>query len=42
MRQLTHSFETHWYGFMPATDEEWASFRKGYHRALSFDQHSHL
>lgn len=34
MRQLTHSFEHHWYGFVPATESEWIAFRSGYQRAL--------
>lgn len=38
MGKLTRSFESHWYGFMPATETEWASFRDGYHRAVSLQQ----
>ena len=35
MRQLTHSFEHHWYGFAPATEREWSAFRSGYQRAVT-------
>ncbi|HEY3026997.1 MAG TPA: DUF4129 domain-containing protein [Pyrinomonadaceae bacterium] len=35
MRKLTHSFEHHWYGFVPATESEWSAFRNGYQRAVS-------
>jgi hypothetical protein len=35
MRTLTNSFESHWYGFVPATETEWHTFRSGYHRALA-------
>jgi len=38
MGKLTRSFESHWYGFMPATETEWASFRDGYQRAVSYHQ----
>lgn len=38
MGKLTRSFESHWYGFMPATETEWVSFRDGYHRAVSLQQ----
>jgi len=38
MRNLTRSFESHWYGFMPATETEWTNFRSGYHRALSAER----
>jgi hypothetical protein len=38
MGKLTRSFESHWYGFTPATETEWASFRDGYHRAVSLPQ----
>src|SRR5262249_139210 len=34
MRKLTHSFELHWYGFVPAGETDWADFRKGYQNAL--------
>src|SRR6266849_924436 len=30
MRGLTNSFEIHWYGFVPATPDDWANFRAGY------------
>lgn len=35
MRKLTNSFESHWYGFEPATETEWNTFRSGYHKALT-------
>jgi hypothetical protein len=35
MRKLTNSFESHWYGFEPATETEWHSFRNGYQKALA-------
>lgn len=35
MRKLTHSFEHHWYGFVPATETEWSAFRSGYQRAVT-------
>ena len=34
MRGLTDSFEFHWYGFAPATENDWANFRSRYHKAL--------
>jgi hypothetical protein len=34
MRQLTNSFENHWYGFATATPDDWAAFRARYHEAL--------
>jgi len=34
MRQLTNSFELHWYGFQPAGENDWNDFRKGYQQAL--------
>jgi len=30
MRQLTHSFELHWYGLVPVGETEWAEFKNGY------------
>ncbi|MDX6611416.1 MAG: hypothetical protein QOD75_602 [Blastocatellia bacterium] len=38
MGKLTRSFESHWYGFVPATENEWISFRNGYQRAVSHQQ----
>ena len=35
VRKLTHSFEHHWYGFVPATESEWSAFRSGYQRAVT-------
>jgi hypothetical protein len=40
LRKLTRSFENHWYGFTPATESEWTSFRNGYQRAVSSHQGS--
>jgi hypothetical protein len=34
MRGLTNSFEIHWYGFVPATPDDWANFRAGYLNAV--------
>ncbi len=34
VKQLTDSFERHWYGFASATETDWAAFRSGYYRAL--------
>jgi len=41
MRRLTRSFESHWYGLLPAAEIDWASFRNGYHKALSYERDSH-
>jgi hypothetical protein len=41
MRKLTRSFESHWYGLLPAAEIDWASFRNGYHKALSYERDSH-
>lgn len=35
MRQLTNSFENHWYGFAPATEQDWTAFRSRYNQALT-------
>lgn len=35
MRQLTNSFELHWYGFQPPAENDWNEFRRGYQKALS-------
>jgi hypothetical protein len=35
VKQLTDSFERHWYGFASATEADWLAFRTGYKRALS-------
>jgi hypothetical protein len=32
MQQLTQSFENHWYGFVPATENDWNAFRSGFQR----------
>jgi len=34
MRQLTNSFELHWYGFQPPAESDWNEFRAGYQKAL--------
>lgn len=34
MQKLTASFENHWYGFVPATPDDWANFRTGYQQTL--------
>lgn len=34
VKQLTDSFERHWYGFAKATDTDWVTFRAGYKQAL--------
>ncbi|MGB7925391.1 MAG: DUF4129 domain-containing protein [Pyrinomonadaceae bacterium] len=34
MRQLTASFENHWYGFATATQDDWTAFRARYREAL--------
>jgi hypothetical protein len=34
MQLLTNSFENHWYGFTPATENDWNAFRAGYNQAL--------
>lgn len=34
MRLLTYSFEHHWYGFVPASMEDWNIFRSRYQQAL--------
>ena len=35
VKQLTESFERHWYGFAGATEADWVAFRTGYKRALT-------
>ena len=35
MRGLTNSFEIHWYGFVPATPDDWTNFRASYQRAIN-------
>jgi hypothetical protein len=35
MQKLTNSFENHWYGFQPATPDDWTSFRAGYQKVMS-------
>jgi Domain of unknown function (DUF4129) len=35
MRPLTTSFENHWYGFVPAGENDWNEFRSGYQKSVS-------
>jgi len=35
VKQLTDSFERHWYGLSAATETDWDAFRSGYRKALS-------
>jgi Domain of unknown function (DUF4129) len=34
MQKLTASFENHWYGYVPATPDDWTNFRSGYQQTL--------
>lgn len=34
MQVLTNSFENHWYGYAPGTENDWTDFRMHYQRAL--------
>ncbi|HVG33341.1 MAG TPA: DUF4129 domain-containing protein [Pyrinomonadaceae bacterium] len=34
MQVLTNSFENHWYGYAPGTENDWTTFRMHYQRAL--------
>ena len=34
VKQLTDSFERHWYGFASASEDDWVAFRIGYKQAL--------
>ena len=34
MRQLTNTFELHWYGFVPAGEADWDEFRNGYRKIV--------
>ena len=34
VKQLTDSFERHWYGLAQANENDWATFRSGYNQAL--------
>ena len=38
MRKLTHSFELHWYGFVPPAPDDWAEFRTGIRTAVDVRQ----
>ena len=35
MRNLTNRFELHWYGFIPAGENDWKEFRNGYQQAVT-------
>jgi hypothetical protein len=35
MESLTNNFETHWYGFVPPNEADWAAFRAGYKEAVT-------
>jgi hypothetical protein len=35
MHPLTHAFERHWYGLVPASDADWADYRAMCNRAIS-------
>jgi hypothetical protein len=37
MRQLTNSFELHWYGFVPVGEADWNEFRTGYRKIVRSD-----
>jgi Domain of unknown function (DUF4129) len=37
MYALTHSFEVHWYGFVPVGESEWNEFRNGYQKIVMGD-----
>ena len=38
MRRLTNAFELHWYGFVPAGENEWSDFRSGYKKIVTSDK----
>jgi hypothetical protein len=37
MRKLTLSFELHWYGLVPAVENDWSEFRDGYRGIVTSD-----
>ena len=37
MEALTNNFELHWYGLVPADENDWAAFRAGYKKVSSFE-----
>jgi hypothetical protein len=37
VKQLTDSFERHWYGLAQANETDWAAFRSGYNQALKLN-----
>lgn len=38
MKPMTRSFETHWYGLTPATENDWQDFRSHYRKAVTSDK----
>jgi len=38
MYPLTISFENHWYGLVPAAENDWNEFRQGYQKAVRTTQ----
>lgn len=38
MKPMTLSFENHWYGFIPATETDWQTFRDRYRKAVTSDK----
>jgi hypothetical protein len=38
MKPMTRSFESHWYGFTPADESDWQSFRAHYQKAVTSDE----
>lgn len=38
MRPLTTSFENHWYGYLPASEDDWSDFRAQYQKAVMGDK----
>jgi type II secretory pathway component PulJ len=38
MKPMTASFENHWYGFIPATETDWQTFRARYRKAVTSDR----
>jgi hypothetical protein len=38
LKPMTASFENHWYGFIPATETDWQTFRARYRKAVTSDR----
>lgn len=38
MKPMTRSFENHWYGLTPATENDWQDFRSRYKKAVASDK----